>query len=316
MESAPPFASTSIDETRHVVSGALINHRLICDKGPLDASMHQCSVGNISLVRLRYGAAVRIEPECRYGFYIVQVPTRGHSRIQLSGAAFELDVTAGALLSPATPVAIDWSSQCEKYLVRIPTATLQHVVQTILDVPLDQLREFQQPSLLRETEARSLVALIEHVFLRQPNWGDSQANALLSRDAEELLVGSLVLGQCGNNHRLIAGPRPKFGRRYICEAEEYMRSNIRRAILLADVAQHVGVSIRTLHKAFRDFRGTTPMAILHSLRLAAVRDDLLSAPHGTRVADVARRWGFGHLGRFSTAYRKRYGEHPRQTIRN
>ena len=95
-----------------------------------------------------------------------------------------------------------------------------------------------------------------------------------------------------------------------------MRSNIGRTILLADIAQHIGVSIRTLHKAFRDFRGTTPMAILHSLRLAAVREDLLSAPHGTRVADVARRWGFAHHGRFSIAYREKYGEHPRQTIRS
>jgi AraC-like DNA-binding protein len=32
------------------------------------------------------------------------------------------------------------------------------------------------------------------------------------------------------------------------------------------------------------------------------------------VSNVAHRWGFVHLGRFSSAYRRRYGELPSQTL--
>jgi transcriptional regulator GlxA family with amidase domain len=33
------------------------------------------------------------------------------------------------------------------------------------------------------------------------------------------------------------------------------------------------------------------------------------------VTDVALRWGFAHFGRFSGAYRARYGLSPRDTLR-
>lgn len=31
------------------------------------------------------------------------------------------------------------------------------------------------------------------------------------------------------------------------------------------------------------------------------------------ITDIAMRWGFNHLGRFSAMYKKRFGESPRQT---
>jgi AraC-like DNA-binding protein len=33
------------------------------------------------------------------------------------------------------------------------------------------------------------------------------------------------------------------------------------------------------------------------------------------VTDIALRWGFNHLGRFSQLYRERYGEKPLATLR-
>ena len=45
------------------------------------------------------------------------------------------------------------------------------------------------------------------------------------------------------------------------------------------------------------------------------RRDLLRGDRGKSVADIANRWGLAHLGRFSTQYRRRYGEKPSQTLR-
>jgi transcriptional regulator GlxA family with amidase domain len=57
------------------------------------------------------------------------------------------------------------------------------------------------------------------------------------------------------------------------------------------------------------------MAYVRTARLERARQDLVSAPPGAQVTDIALRWGFNHVGRFSTAYRKRYGESPLQTLR-
>ncbi len=35
----------------------------------------------------------------------------------------------------------------------------------------------------------------------------------------------------------------------------------------------------------------------------------------TTVADVARRWGFHHMGRFSNEFLQRSGEYPKNTLR-
>ncbi len=44
-----------------------------------------------------------------------------------------------------------------------------------------------------------------------------------------------------------------------------------------------------------------------------MRDELLLAPEGTTVTEVALRWGFYHLGRFAQEYRALFGQSPSQT---
>jgi AraC-like DNA-binding protein len=57
------------------------------------------------------------------------------------------------------------------------------------------------------------------------------------------------------------------------------------------------------------------MRLLHEVRLRRAHEDLLQAPPGTRVTDVALRWGLGHLGRFSRDYLEAFGESPSETLR-
>ena len=73
-------------------------------------------------------------------------------------------------------------------------------------------------------------------------------------------------------------------------------------------------SLSRLERAFREVFGVSPHRLLMLRRLAAVRRELLRADAGTSVTDVATRWGFFHLGRFSQEYRLMYGERPSQTL--
>jgi AraC family ethanolamine operon transcriptional activator len=51
-------------------------------------------------------------------------------------------------------------------------------------------------------------------------------------------------------------------------------------------------------------------------RLAAVRRELLRGDPQASITDVATRWGFFHLGRFSQEYREHFAELPSQTLRS
>ena len=75
----------------------------------------------------------------------------------------------------------------------------------------------------------------------------------------------------------------------------------------------IGVSERTLQYAFQEQLGVTPKQYLQSVRLGGVRRDLRRLGSCVKIADVANRWGFWHLGQFAADYHRQFGERPSQT---
>ena len=110
-----------------------------------------------------------------------------------------------------------------------------------------------------------------------------------------------------------AAPTPVPG--LIRRAERFMVENADAPITVSDVADHLGVSLRSLQAGFRQWRETTPTAFLRRARLQLVRDELLRLSREANVTTVALRHGFSHLGRFSAQYRSAFGEEPSVTLR-
>jgi transcriptional regulator GlxA family with amidase domain len=104
---------------------------------------------------------------------------------------------------------------------------------------------------------------------------------------------------------------------YVRRALEYARENVRAPLTVARLAAAVGVSSRSLQAGFARDVGCSPSVYVRDLRLERVRSELLAAEpgDGILVTDVALRWGFSHLGRFSRFYRERFGEAPSETLR-
>lgn len=105
--------------------------------------------------------------------------------------------------------------------------------------------------------------------------------------------------------------------RAVHRAIAYMEEHLEEDIDLACLAAATRISPRGLQAAFHRDLGTTPMAHLRTLRLAAAHHDLLAADPatGATVEKIAARWGFAHRGRFAAAYQHRYGHPPATTLR-
>ncbi|MEG8037565.1 helix-turn-helix domain-containing protein [Sphingomonas sp. LR61] len=85
---------------------------------------------------------------------------------------------------------------------------------------------------------------------------------------------------------------------------------------IADLAAVAGLSVRSVQESFRRVFDVSPLTYLQDVRLDRVRSELLALdPQVGAIGDVARRWGFAHLGRFSASYAARFGEYPKQTLR-
>jgi transcriptional regulator GlxA family with amidase domain len=103
--------------------------------------------------------------------------------------------------------------------------------------------------------------------------------------------------------------------RLVRRAEALALASVAEPLHISALCSIIGVSERTLRKAFHTVHGIPPCRHLRMLRLSNARRALLSADRAlAKVTDIAMSFGFAELGRFSVEYKKAFGESPSQTL--
>ncbi|WP_304610556.1 helix-turn-helix domain-containing protein [Oryzibacter oryziterrae] len=82
---------------------------------------------------------------------------------------------------------------------------------------------------------------------------------------------------------------------------------------VADVCRRIDLPEPVVRQAFINTVGRGPGSWMRDQRLNGARRDLLNQQDRASVSEVAVRWGFWHLGRFSRYYADLFGELPSQT---
>jgi AraC-like DNA-binding protein len=97
--------------------------------------------------------------------------------------------------------------------------------------------------------------------------------------------------------------------------EDYLQTTGDRPLHISELCSSLGVSRRSLHRAFHEIFGIGPVTFLRHKRLCAVHSILkASLARETTVGEVAIQQGFVELGRFSHDYHVMFGEYPSQTL--
>ena len=100
---------------------------------------------------------------------------------------------------------------------------------------------------------------------------------------------------------------------FLKSADRFILEHIGETLSVRRLAEHCGVSQRTLEKAFTDLRGRTPVAHMRNVRLDHAHRAL--DERDATVAEVAARFGFRSSTTFALEYRKRFGMAPSRTKR-
>jgi AraC-like DNA-binding protein len=97
------------------------------------------------------------------------------------------------------------------------------------------------------------------------------------------------------------------------EMMRYIDANLDSSELSpTEVAEHLGISVRYVHKQFASF-GTTFGNYLRSKRLEHISADLVSdVGRHQPIGNLAYRWGFNDLSTFNRAFKKKFGCLPRE----
>lgn len=245
--------------------------------------------------------------------FVVVMPCKGSLTLLQDGAATTASEGRGLVMRPSPRARVVFSDAGARANLCFKVAEVEAALQHALDCDLRRPLEFAPGLDWTCGLAVSFKRQLDAVFGEFQSLDGVADNPVALAAMTDLLVTLLLRAVPHNYTAQLDIGAPCAVPAYVRRAEEFMRANSTNPIRIADVAVAAGCSVRNLHGVFRRFRGMTPLAALHAIRLDAVSEELRTGRSGTSAAAVARRHGFTNLARFATAYRRRFGEAPSET---
>lgn len=142
---------------------------------------------------------------------------------------------------------------------------------------------------------------------------DDGAHCARQEDEEEIGLGLLLATTGATRHHKVGPSRLRD--RALKLALELIEESRDDPPTVRDLCVLSGASWPTLHRAFAERFGLGPKAYISNLRLSRIRADLLAAPSGAKVADIANRWGVWHMGQFARDYQKLFNRLPSKDLK-
>ena len=314
------FYTEDVAEASDLVGKALAPNCLALSEavaGGFAASMHGVRFREVSLLYLDLHVAATLDiPRCG-SYYAVHMPMNGRAVGAVAGQEFEANTIRALVTNPGDELQIRFDHDSPQLIVRIEQEALERYLTRLTGRMMTRRLGFAPSFDLANDDATRWHGAIQ-LLHTEVFHADSLVQKGIGIGAlEELCMSSLLMIQ-QNSYReqFIRGPAQP-GRRAVRQSLDYIERNLSEPLTMGTIAEHAGVSVRSVQQGFKDELGLTPMAYLRERRLERVHEELTAAAagDGVTVTEVAERWGFGHLGSFAALYRKRWGESPSQTLR-
>ena len=170
---------------------------------------------------------------------------------------------------------------------------------------------------LQPSAAGRLLARTIRDTLSTAGWARATAAESASEVREQLLDAYLltIAGSRQLDYRHLS--RAAIRRtEVVSRARDYLLANLDQPFSMQALCRATARTERVLQYVFREVYGISPQAWFQVMKLNAIHRELRSkGPREVRITDVAMRWGFTHLGRFSVEYRRLFGERPNDTLK-
>jgi AraC-like DNA-binding protein len=281
----------------------------------LEYSCNFVGLGPLSFTLCSYEGDLRCERQAESDKILVFLPSSGTAIIDDNKTEVISTQGRGTIMDGKIHGGVNIFGPRQHLTMIIDRPELVRRLSEILERPVRGGLDFhpdidltQGPGLMLKTLAETAFAGLtsDEVFSKSP-----LALASLSETINNLLLESFSQ----RFQSELTQPAPTATPRHVDWAIDYMLAHLCEVITIEDIAAAAKVSIRTLQQSFRQYRMTTPMSYLQELRMAQARRELLEPRPGFSVSEVARKWGFAHLGRFAQDYKRKFGESPSETLR-
>lgn len=269
-----------------------------------------------TLGTIEYGTDVTISVEDieHLNCYSLSLPMVGEQELILRGTRLRSDVERGLIVSPDDSQELTIAGNCRKVQVAITQTAMRQTLEDMLQRPLQAPLRFESVMDAVNGTSASWWRLARYHLGELESSRDLYDQVVFSRDIESALIKGLILAQPNNYSqelRQLLEVKLPF---YLVRAKEFMHANAREDVHLEDIERASGISRFKLFEDFKKYFAMSPMAYLKKYRLSAVRQEMLEDRSARNISVIALGWGFTHLGRFSSEYRKLFGETPSATL--
>ncbi|WP_162943979.1 MULTISPECIES: AraC family transcriptional regulator [unclassified Rhizobium] len=247
-----------------------------------------------------------------FGLYL---PTMGKMLIDAGGRQLVSEVGKGLLADMSSFEKLTLDERRGHMGIAFEKSAMIRQLSELLDAPvLDDLEMGGTVDLMTQRGAQiaALGSLIWQNLTADD--ADRSSPAFSERLLQAMMIALLEVVPHNYSMQLrkpVSPAMPKQMKRAI----EYMHANVGADIRIAEIAREAGTSVRSVQAAFQQFKNMTPLNYLRMIRLQGVRRALLDCGPSRPVAEMARDWGFSHMGRFAALYHQAFGEMPSETAR-
>lgn len=242
----------------------------------------------------------------------ITLPTRGNGSLFWAGAALRPDEIVSHTASLGIYERTD--GPCHWRTISLPIAHLLRYGRAMIG------RAFGLPSGAHRWRPTSkALQRLSHLYDDATRMSRTQPLVLTRTEAtrglEQQLTDALI--ECMRASR--TGEDATIGSRPIDVMDRFegiLRDYPHRAPAISDICTALGIPARTLRAYCKMHLGMGPHQYLHLRQMHLARRALrITNPATTRILDVANQYGFSAHGRFSSDYRKQFGERPSDTKR-
>ncbi|MCO8169898.1 AraC family transcriptional regulator [Pseudomonas sp. 21LCFQ02] len=292
-------------------------HQLVASRPGRIQFRHSASVlrsMSTTLGIIEYGTDVTVgiaDPDS-FNSFSISLPLSGEQELLKAGERLHSDREYGLIVAPNESQELNITGDCRKLQVVISRAAMHKTLEDMLQRPLHEALRFSARMDAVNGATASWWRMARH-FIDEMELGDLYSQPLFSRDLESALVKGLILSQPNNYSAQLRENLEVRLPHYLIRARDYIHAHARDELHLEHIEAASGVSRFKLFEAFRRHFELSPMAYLKKYRLSAVRQELLESRASRNISVIAMEWGFSHLGRFSSEYRKLFNETPTMT---
>lgn len=242
----------------------------------------------------------------------VQVPRSGTAVTRTEGRAFAVGSGHGCISS--SEATIEFGAGFQQIAWRVSREELVRKLAAISGQPCTKPLRFDPEIDLEAPFARG-VSTIVNSLVTCIDTLPAESRSLVVTELEEALVVALLGGAQHSLRSLLERRIDRPATWQVRRIERFIDANCDRPIGIEELVALSGSSARSIYRAFREFRGYSPMEFVLQRRLERARRQLADPANRSTITAVALASGFANASHFSRTFSAAFGVSPSDFVR-